>query len=58
MSDIVERLRDHVANMPMFPSAPWRAMHEAADEIERLQRELDAALADAQRYRALYGKLS
>jgi len=31
MSDLTDRLREHVANMPAFPSAPWQAMHEAAD---------------------------
>jgi hypothetical protein len=41
MSDIVERLRDYGGN-PMLRQPYAIAMHDAADEIERLRGLLDA----------------
>lgn len=41
MTDIVERLRDLMAECPDDPAVIVYALHDAANEIERLRREND-----------------
>jgi hypothetical protein len=48
MSDLVQRLRDHVigrlpGSEPAIRNGAWDMMLQAADEIERLRAELDRA---------------
>jgi hypothetical protein len=45
MSDIVERLRDHFANIPEeIGSSTFDLVLEAADEIDRLREEIEVMI--------------